>query len=164
MLVRCRRKLAQRLDHHELNLHLARIEEFAVIEPSVVFLNYTLQFLDAELRPGLLRQIFQALKPGGFLLMSEKFIYDDPQLNETVQQAYFDYKKSNGYSGIGDFPQTGCIGRRPRPLHCPGKYQNVGDSRILATSPVAEMVQLRHIPLLQIGFFANRKESAGFPF
>ena len=100
MLNRCRKKLAQRPPHHDLSLTCGKIQDVDFDSASVVFLNYTLQFLPVAQRPQLLKKIYQSLRPGGFLLMSEKFVYADPVLNETVQQAYFDYKKSKGYSDL----------------------------------------------------------------
>ena len=55
--------------------------ETEISNASVVVLNFTLQFIALEERAALLEKIFQGMKPGGVLIVSEKIIFEDDQLN-----------------------------------------------------------------------------------
>ncbi len=65
-----------------------------------VLVNYTLQFIRPIERQNLLKKIYQALRPGGVLIVSEKVISADPLLNRTYINLYLEFKRSQGYSEI----------------------------------------------------------------
>ena len=65
-----------------------------------VLLNYTLQFIRPLMRPIFLEKIYQGLRPGGVLVVSEKIIVPDPELNRAYIDFYLDFKRDQGYSEI----------------------------------------------------------------
>lgn len=65
-----------------------------------VILNYTLQFIRPLQRETFLKNIFDNLRPGGILLISEKVISHDPRLNREYIEIYHRLKKSRGYSEL----------------------------------------------------------------
>lgn len=65
-----------------------------------ILLHYTLQFIRPLQRPAFLSRIFDHLRPGGVLLVSEKVISHDPRLNREYIAKYHQYKKSRGYSEL----------------------------------------------------------------
>ncbi|PMH44949.1 tRNA (uridine-5-oxyacetic acid methyl ester)(34) synthase TrmP [Vibrio sp. 10N.286.49.B3] len=67
---------------------------------SVVVLNFTLQFLSPEDRLALLEKIYAGLRPGGILILSEKYIFDDNTSNELLIDLHHDFKRANGYSEL----------------------------------------------------------------
>lgn len=67
---------------------------------SVVVLNFTLQFVALEYRQQLMDKICKGLKPGGILVVSEKIILPDPELNELMIDLYHNFKESMGYSKL----------------------------------------------------------------
>ncbi|MEL0659351.1 carboxy-S-adenosyl-L-methionine synthase CmoA [Psychromonas arctica] len=67
---------------------------------SVVVLNFTLQFLTPEKRLSLLTNIYQGLLPGGVLVLSEKFIFNDATNNQLLVDLHLDFKRSHGYSEL----------------------------------------------------------------
>lgn len=67
---------------------------------SVVVLNFTLQFLTPEKRLSLLTNIYKGLLPGGVLVLSEKFIFDDEKSNQLLVDLHLDFKRSHGYSEL----------------------------------------------------------------
>lgn len=67
---------------------------------SVVVLNFTLQFLTPEKRLTLLSNIYQGLLPGGVLVLSEKFVFDDPTSHQLLIDLHLDFKRSHGYSEL----------------------------------------------------------------
>ena len=46
-------------------------------DASIVVVNYVIQFLDLEQRDTLLEKIYNALLPGGILILSEKIFLSD---------------------------------------------------------------------------------------
>ena len=68
-------------------------------EPADVFVsNYTLQFVRPLQRETLIRTLFDALKPGGAFIFSEKVVSADKRLNKLMIDRYYDFKKAQGYS------------------------------------------------------------------
>lgn len=71
------------------------------LEPcSVVVLNFTLQFIAPEQRLALLQRIHRALLPGGILILSEKFRFSDPAVQQSLESAHHAFKRANGYSEL----------------------------------------------------------------
>jgi tRNA (cmo5U34)-methyltransferase len=75
-----------------------KIEEISFESAEVVIMNYTLQFLPIQERATLLKNIYQSLKPGGILIISEKITSPLPEIQETITDLYYDFKKRNGYN------------------------------------------------------------------
>lgn len=67
---------------------------------SVVVLNFTLQFLTPDKRLDLLTNIYQGLLPGGVLVLSEKFIFEDTTSHQLLIDLHLDFKRSQGYSEL----------------------------------------------------------------
>ncbi|WP_252497049.1 carboxy-S-adenosyl-L-methionine synthase CmoA, partial [Escherichia coli] len=67
---------------------------------SMVVLNFTLQFLEPSERQALLDKIYQGLNPGGALVLSEKFSFEDAKVGELLFNMHHDFKRANGYSEL----------------------------------------------------------------
>ncbi|MGX5913431.1 carboxy-S-adenosyl-L-methionine synthase CmoA [Aliidiomarina sp. Khilg15.8] len=67
---------------------------------SVVVLNFTLQFIEPDQREVLLSRIFDALRPGGLLVLSEKVREDDSDSDQVLIDLHHDFKRDNGYSEL----------------------------------------------------------------
>ena len=76
------------------------ISDTAIENASVVILNFTLQFLPPKCRNQLIKRIYNALIPGGILVLSEKIVLDDKSLNNLFIEMYHKFKESNGYSEL----------------------------------------------------------------
>lgn len=73
----------------------------ADLEPCrAVLLSYTLQFLRPMNRAAFLKKIYNSLKPGGILILSEKIISHHSLLNRCYIDIYLDFKRRQGYSEI----------------------------------------------------------------
>jgi tRNA (cmo5U34)-methyltransferase len=85
-----------------LDVHLLRqdILDTTIENASVVVLNFTLQFVDPAMRPGLLKKIAAGLNPGGILVLSEKIRFENP--DEQVLQTHWhhEFKRAQGYSDL----------------------------------------------------------------
>lgn len=67
-------------------------------ECNVVLMNWTLQFVRPLYRETLVRRIFETLRPGGALFLSEKVLVSDSMLNRLYIDFYLNYKRTQGYS------------------------------------------------------------------
>ena len=100
MLDKCEVKLKSLDLESKVELVNSSIEEFQFRDASAVLMNYTLQFVPLERRPALLEKICASIRPGGFLLVSEKIAQSDEQLNDAMVELYFDFKRRQGYSEL----------------------------------------------------------------
>lgn len=76
------------------------ISESPIENASLVVMNLTLQFIAPEKRLPLLQKIYQGLRPGGALVLSEKFAAEDARDNDLLIKLYHDFKKARGYSEL----------------------------------------------------------------
>ncbi len=86
-------------DNVPVELHLGDITRFPYVDASVVTLNFTLQFIDPDKRQALIQTLFDAMLPGGALILSEKICFEG--MEQTLQeQLHWDFKRANGYSDL----------------------------------------------------------------
>lgn len=76
------------------------IESVQIENASMVVLNLTLQFINPQQRSALLTKIYQGLRAGGVLVLSEKVEYDDAQTQVNMTELYQAFKKIQGYSDL----------------------------------------------------------------
>lgn len=100
MLSRFREKLAFLSQKPQVELVEATIQDYKLPRCDVIFLNYTLQFIQPEHRESILTSIYQALKPGGVLMFSEKMSNPGSIISDLEIDFYYDYKRKNGYSEL----------------------------------------------------------------
>lgn len=88
-----------RLQHDpRFKAHCANAIEYDFQTPTLVISYYTLQFVPLPERQRLLQRIFQALEPGGALILYEKTLGEDAQVQDMLTQLYFDFKSEQGLS------------------------------------------------------------------
>jgi tRNA (cmo5U34)-methyltransferase len=76
------------------------IRNVEIQDASVVVLNFTLQFIPPEARPGLLQRICEGMQPGGVLILSEKVVFADEHLDHLLNDIHLDFKRAHGYSDL----------------------------------------------------------------
>jgi tRNA (cmo5U34)-methyltransferase len=76
------------------------VEKIPITNASVVVLNLTLQFIAPGKRDDVIQSIYQGLKPGGLLLITEKIIHDTVEIDSLQQHFYKKFKRENGYSDL----------------------------------------------------------------
>jgi tRNA (cmo5U34)-methyltransferase len=79
---------------HDLRSNHDAFEERSDLVLSVL----TLMFIPIEHRYRLLASIYRSLRPGGALLMVEKVLGDDPEIDRTLSDLYYGFKAANGYT------------------------------------------------------------------
>ncbi len=67
---------------------------------SVVFMNYTLQFIRPLHRENLIRNIYKKIKSKGCLILMEKVLENNSMINRMYIDLYYEYKKTMGYSKV----------------------------------------------------------------
>ena len=80
--------------------HCEDILHTEIENASVVVLNFTLQFVRPAARQALMDKIFQGLNPNGILIVSEKIVVPDAQLNNLLIDLYHNFKQNMGYSEL----------------------------------------------------------------
>ena len=95
MLDKAREKLFGQITAGKISLITADLSQLPQLPVcNIVILNWTLQFVRPMGREQLLKTIFQALKPGGIILLSEKILANDPVLNRLYIDHYLQFKVS----------------------------------------------------------------------
>ena len=76
------------------------IRNIDVFNASMVVLNYTLQFLDPADRDPLLRHIHTGMNEGGVLVLSEKVVDEDAEMEQLLVDLHHEHKRRNDYSAL----------------------------------------------------------------
>ena len=78
----------------------ADIQDVAIENASVVAMNFTLQFLSPDKRDAMIQEIYNGLRPGGVLLLSEKIAFEDKDKEAFETDMHHEFKKLMGYSDL----------------------------------------------------------------
>jgi tRNA (cmo5U34)-methyltransferase len=101
MLERCQHIIDtdSRSEKHDtpVSLTCADLQDVCIEDASVVVLNFTLQFIPREC---VIHRIYQGLRPGGIMVLSEKVTFEDPHLDELNIDLHHQFKRANGYSDL----------------------------------------------------------------
>ena len=100
MVERCQMHVAAFKGDTPVQIFNDNIETVAIENASMVVLNFTLQFIENDKRQALMDKIYQGLKPGGILVLSEKIAHQSEQANELLIDLHHDFKRANGYSEL----------------------------------------------------------------
>lgn len=104
MIERCRRMVAEDDARAKrtaaVEVRLGDIRDTPIENASMVVLNYTLQFVDPGDRDALLARIHDGLLPGGLLVLSEKIVDENPQMQALLVDLYHEHKRRNRYSAL----------------------------------------------------------------
>ena len=87
--------MADRIDFIEMDI--TRAEFFGA---GGIILNYTLQFIKPSIRPEFLKNIYNGLHGSGALILSEKIVCRDKEIDLQLMDSYHRYKKMRGYSEL----------------------------------------------------------------
>ena len=79
---------------------LGDIRDATIRNASMVTLNYTLQFVEPPDRNKLIRRIHDGLNPGGVLVLSEKVLDPDPEIEQLLVDLHHEHKRRNRYSAL----------------------------------------------------------------
>lgn len=100
MIQRCEQRLQRQLPIASFQTLCADICQTPLQPASVVVLNFTLQFIEPDARQALIQRIYEALLPGGVLILSEKMQFVDMYQQALMTELYLEFKRANGYSEL----------------------------------------------------------------
>ena len=101
MLRRAREKLVKSGMKRDFQLICADLNKTIAVEnASVVIMSLTLQFVRPIVRHQLIRSIADGLNTDGCLLLIEKVLSRDSDLNRYFIKYYYDFKRRNGYTDM----------------------------------------------------------------
>lgn len=100
MVNRCREIVDSDVSNVPVEVMLCDIDDLKMERASIVVMNYTLQFFSPEKRQRLIGRIYDAMLPGGALLLSEKVKFDDCSEQDFQRDMHHHFKKLNGYSDM----------------------------------------------------------------
>ncbi|ASA54706.1 carboxy-S-adenosyl-L-methionine synthase CmoA [Vibrio gazogenes] len=100
MVERCRMHIEAYRSDTPVKVIEADIRNIEISNASIVVLNFTLQFLSPDDRSQLLEKIYHGLRPGGILILSEKYSFADTTTNDLLIDLHHEFKRANGYSEL----------------------------------------------------------------
>ena len=100
MIERCRRHIDAFRSDTPVDIIEGDIRQVKIENASMVVLNFTLQFLPPDDRQALLNRIYAGLRPGGALVLSEKFSFADQTIGDLLFDMHLVFKRANGYSEL----------------------------------------------------------------
>ncbi|MEL7025219.1 MAG: carboxy-S-adenosyl-L-methionine synthase CmoA [Pseudomonadota bacterium] len=100
MISRCREDARFDNQSQQFEFELCQIEQMSFEPADLVILNYTLQFLPPPARTPVLARVFRALRPGGALVLAEKFSFEAPGIAERMTALHHDFKRAHHYSDL----------------------------------------------------------------
>ena len=100
MLNKFKQAIAEDKNNIPVDFQRIDLEDAKITNASIVLLNWTLQFIAKENREQVIQNIYNGLLPGGVLLLSEKILIEDPELNQINIELHESFKKANGYSTL----------------------------------------------------------------
>ncbi|WP_226661062.1 carboxy-S-adenosyl-L-methionine synthase CmoA [Microbulbifer aggregans] len=100
MIDRARTVLAADSGQVPVTLICDNLQNVPIQDASVVVLNFTLQFIATAERQQILQKIYDGLRPGGVLILSEKVAFSDTDHQELMIDLHHAFKAANGYSAL----------------------------------------------------------------
>lgn len=100
MLSRCQKIIDRDTAAIPVELVCSDIQDINIHNASVVVLNFTLQFIPLADRDAFVKKIYQGLRPGGLLILSEKLMFQDTRQQSLQTEMHHAFKKANGYSDM----------------------------------------------------------------
>ena len=100
MIDKCKSEIAQLSELTPIDFICNDLQNIPIKDASVVVMNFTLQFIEQPQRTEILTRIYEGMKKGGILILSEKVKFDDNHVNGLLIDVYHAFKKANGYSDL----------------------------------------------------------------
>lgn len=102
MLERARANVAEAGVSEQIEFRLGDLngdlDDVDLKNASVVTLCWTLQFVRPLRRDKLIRKIYDEMADGGVLIVTDKVLTNDSDMNRYFIEFYYDFKKRNGYT------------------------------------------------------------------
>lgn len=100
MIQRCREIIAASDSDVDVSIVEDDVRQITIEQASMVVMNYTLQFLSLEERDAMIGNIFDGLNDGGILVLSEKVLDEDDEVEKLLVAMHHEFKRQNAYSDL----------------------------------------------------------------
>lgn len=100
MIEGCRENIINDTSTVPVDIICGDIADIDISNASVVVMNFTLQFFDPVKRAGLIKKIFDGMRDGGILVLSEKVFFENQQEEDFQTEMHHEFKRLNGYSDM----------------------------------------------------------------
>jgi tRNA (cmo5U34)-methyltransferase len=100
MVNRCREIMDQDNSRVPVEVVQGDILNYPISNASLVVMNFTMQFIEPELRAQLVAHIFAGLRPGAAFVFAEKIRFDDAEEQQLMTEWHHDFKRAQGYSDL----------------------------------------------------------------
>ena len=100
MVRQCREIVVLDESNVPVEVKQADIFDVPIENASVVVMNFTLQFLSPDRRDAMIQKIYDGLRPGGVLLLSEKIAFGNAEKQVFETDMHHEFKKLMGYSDL----------------------------------------------------------------
>ncbi|RLA17893.1 MAG: carboxy-S-adenosyl-L-methionine synthase CmoA, partial [Gammaproteobacteria bacterium] len=100
MVSRCQKIIARDTAAIPVEFVCSDIQDINIHNASVVVLNFTLQFIPLADRDAFIDKIYNGLRPGGLLILSEKLMFTDARQQALQTEMHHAFKKAHGYSDM----------------------------------------------------------------
>lgn len=102
MIQKCKQRVAALPDGLEPRMLFKQedLRQAELDQASAIIMNYTLQFVRPLYREQVVRRLYDALLPGGVLLLSEKVLENSTDLSRLFIEMYYRFKRRQGYSDL----------------------------------------------------------------
>jgi tRNA (cmo5U34)-methyltransferase len=100
MVNKCREIISSDDSSIPVEVVCSDIRDVPIQNASVVVMNFTLQFLSPDHRTAMIQNIYNGLRPGGVLLLSEKISLGDRDNDDFQTDMHHEFKKLMGYSDM----------------------------------------------------------------
>ncbi|MCH8302727.1 MAG: carboxy-S-adenosyl-L-methionine synthase CmoA [Proteobacteria bacterium] len=100
MIRRCREIIAASDSDVDVLIVEDDVRQITIEQASMVVMNYTLQFLSLEERDAMIGNIFDGLNDGGILVLSEKVLDEDDEVEKLLVAMHHEFKRQNAYSDL----------------------------------------------------------------
>jgi tRNA (cmo5U34)-methyltransferase len=98
MISRCREIVADDDATVPVEVNAGDIRHAEIRDASMVVMNYTLQFLPVADRDAMIGRIFAGMNDRGILVLSEKVVDDDAEIEQLLVELHHEEKRRNAYS------------------------------------------------------------------
>ena len=100
MITRCQQHIAAFNFSSAIKPQLGDLNTLLLKPCHLVIMNFTLQFIAPSNREEIITKIYDALLPGGMLILSEKIQHPHQLMDEKLVSLHHQFKRENGYSDL----------------------------------------------------------------
>ncbi|MDH5719864.1 MAG: carboxy-S-adenosyl-L-methionine synthase CmoA [Spirochaetia bacterium] len=100
MIHKAQKKKRKLSPSQKYDFYVSDILDFKYRAANMFIINYVLQFIEKDQRKIFLSNLYQTLKPKGFLILSEKITNTEPFFSNAYSKEYYNFKIKNNYSDI----------------------------------------------------------------